>query len=141
MLKGFKKVIRECEYSNTYKMAWAKAIAELSNKYFDNANEYVELSLFDIALKMFKYYWNQTIFFNLFKSSPNQQPVILTEVKRIIGLFKEKVDEFKPIVFERVRSSFDKDLNKELDKSIRRSISNIKVNVMSFFLNLNYNMY
>ena len=92
MLKYFKKVIRECEYSNTYKMAWAKAIIELSNKYFDNANEYSELSLFEIALKMFKYYWDQTIFFNLFQSTPNQPPVILTEVKRIIALYKEKVD-------------------------------------------------
>lgn len=62
MLKDFKKVIRECEYSNTYKIAWAKSIIELSNKYFDNANEYVELSLFDIALKMFKYYFDQTNF-------------------------------------------------------------------------------
>ena len=104
MLKDFKKVIRECEYSNTYKMAWAKAIIELSNKCFDNGNEYSELSLFDIALKMFKYYWDQTIFFNLFQSAPNQPPVILTEVKRIITLYKEKVDEFRPIVFERARS-------------------------------------
>ena len=79
MLKDFKKVIRECEYSNTYKMAWAKAIIELSNKCFDNGNEYSELSLFDIALKMFKYYWDQTIFFNLFQSAPNQLPVILIE--------------------------------------------------------------
>lgn len=137
MLKDFKKIIRECEYSNTYKMAWAKALIELSNKYFDNANEYSELSLFDIALKMFKYYWDQTIFFNLFQSAPNQPPVILTEVKRIIALYKEKVDEFRPIVFERVISSFNDNLNKELNKSIRRSISNIKVNVMPFFLNLN----
>ena len=49
MLKDFKKIIRECEYSNTYKMAWAKAIIELSNKYFDTANEYNELSLFDLC--------------------------------------------------------------------------------------------
>lgn len=141
MLKDFKKVIRECEYSNTYKMAWAKAIIELSNKYFDNANEYSELSLFDIALKMFKYYWDQTIFFNLFQSAPNQPPIILTEVKRIIALYKEKIDEFRPIVFERVVSYFDDSLNKELTKSIRRSVSNIKVNVMPFFLNLNSTKY
>ena len=50
MIKDFKKVIRECEYSNTYKMAWAKAIIELSNKYFDNANEYVELHGEDLKL-------------------------------------------------------------------------------------------
>ena len=141
MLKDFKKVIRECEYSNTYKMAWAKALIELSNKYFDSVNEYSELSLFDIALKMFKYYWDQTIFFNLFQSAPNQPPVILTEEKKIIALYKENVGEFRPIVFERVISSFDNNLNKELTKSIRKCVSNIKVNVMPFFLNLNSNKY
>lgn len=141
MIADFKKVIRECEYSNTYKMAWAKAIVELSNKYFDNANEYVELSLFDIALKMFKYYWDQTIFFNLFQSAPNQPPVILTEVKRIITLYKESVEEFKPIVFERTNSSFDNNLNIELKESIKECVKNIKVNVMPFFLNLNSNKY
>lgn len=141
MLKDFKKVIRECEYSNTYKMAWAKAIIELSYKYFDNANEYSELSLFDIALKMFKYYWDQTIFFNLFQSAPNQPPVILTEVKRIISLYKEKVEGFRPIVFERVLSSFDDNLHTELAKSIKRSVNNIKEYVMIRFLNLNSKKY
>lgn len=144
MLKDFKKVIRECEYSNTYKMAWSKAIIELSNKYFDNTNEYIELSLFDIAKKMFKYYWDQTIFFNLFQSAPNQPPIILTEVKRIIALYKNKIIEFKPIVFEKAFSYFDDNIKKEYDKSIKKCISNIKVNVMPFFLNLNsikYNFY
>ncbi len=62
MLKEFKRVIKECKYSNTYKMAWAKAIIELSSQHFTSKDEYVDLSLFDLATKMFKYYWDQTIF-------------------------------------------------------------------------------
>ncbi len=26
----FKRIIRECNYTNTYKMAWAKALVEIS---------------------------------------------------------------------------------------------------------------
>lgn len=144
MLKEFKRVIKECKYSNTYKMAWAKAIVELSNQYFTSEDEYVDLSLFDLATKMFKYYWDQTIFFNLFQSAPNQPPIILSEVKRIIALYKLTVKEFKPIVFERAIIGFDNDLKRELNKSIKVSIENIKSNVMDFFLNLNsvkYNFY
>lgn len=51
MLKDFKKVIRECEYSNTYKMAWAKAIIELSNKYFDYAIEHDYVDKFYLGCK------------------------------------------------------------------------------------------
>ena len=144
MLKDFKKVIKECSYSNTYKMAWSKGIVELSNKYFNSDKEYVNISLFEIAEKMFKYYWDQTIFFNLFQSAPNQPPVILREVKRIIGLYKDYIKEFKPIVFERVKDKIINIMNEEYLKSIKECVKNIKVNVMPFFLNLNsiqYNFY
>ncbi len=77
-LDDFKLIIRECDYSNTYKMAWAKAIVELSGKYFNNSEEAVKINLSEIAEKMFKYLnWDQTIYFNLFQSAPNQPPVIL----------------------------------------------------------------
>lgn len=143
-LMQFKRVIRECDYSNTYKMAWAKAIVELSCNYVNYEDSHINISLFKIAEKMFKYYWDQTIFFNLFQSAPNQPPVILTEVKRIIAIYKSQIDEFKPIVFEKAKMSFSAGIRKELEKSIKKCISNIKVNVMPFFLNLGndkYNFY
>ena len=92
-LDDFKKVIRECDYSNTYKMAWAKGIVELSNIYNKSTEESIDICLVDIAQKMFKYYWDQTIFFNLFQSAPNQPPVILQEVKKLIEKYPLYVGE------------------------------------------------
>lgn len=89
--------------SNTYKMAWAKAIVELSSIYSKSNDEYSDISLEDIANKMVKYYWDQTIYFDLFQSAPNQIPVILTEVKKLISKYQEKEKDYKPIVFERAK--------------------------------------
>ena len=140
-LESFKKVLRECDYSNTYKMAWAKGIVELSGEYTYSLEKYVEIPLKQIAKKMFKYYWDQTIFFDLFQSSPNQPPVILSEVKKIINKYKEKVVDYKPIVFNRAEQFINENLLKDFEKSINKCVSNIKVNVMPFFLNLNYETY
>lgn len=135
-LDDFKKVIRECDYSNTYKMAWAKGIVELSNIYNKSTEESIDICLVDIAKKMFKYYWDQTIFFNLFQSAPNQPPVILQEVKKLIELYQISNNDYKPIVFERAFRYIEANLLKEYNKSINNCVRNIKVNVMPFFLNL-----
>ena len=135
-LDDFKKVIRECDYSNTYKMAWAKGIVELSNIYNKSTEESIDICLVDIAKKMFKYYWDQTIFFNLFQSAPNQPPVILQEVKKLIELYQISNNDYKPIVFERAFRYIEANLLKEYNKSINNCVRNIKVNVMPFFLYL-----
>ena len=60
----FKRIIREYNYDNTYKMAWAKSLVEIAiEREYDN--EVVKIKLEDIAQKYIKYYWNQTIFFDL----------------------------------------------------------------------------
>ena len=40
----FKQIIIECNYDNTYKMAWGKSIVELSSKY-DLSKEKVVINL------------------------------------------------------------------------------------------------
>lgn len=136
MIDDFKKIIRECDYSNTYKMAWAKALVESSNMYLYCLSDTIELSLYDIATKMFKYYWDQTIYFNLYQSAPNQPPVILQEVKKLIKLYQEKKDDFKPITFVRANQYINSNLEKEYKFSIKNCIKNIKSYVMPYFLNL-----
>lgn len=143
-LESFKKVIRECDYSNTYKMAWAKAIVELSNLYIESKEKEISISIENIAKKMFKYYWDQTIYFNLFQSVPNQPPVILQEVKSLIESYQKSISDYKPIVFERAYSYIEIQLFKEYKRAINKCVSNIKVNVMPFFLNFEgqvYNFY
>lgn len=111
-------------------MAWAKGIVELSNVYNDSVEENIDMNLVDIAKKMFKYYWDQTIYFNLFQSVPNQPPIILQEVKRLIELYQKLNDDYKPIVFERAFSYIETNLLKEYMKSINKCVSNIKVEML-----------
>ncbi len=141
LIDDFKKVIRECDYSNTYKMAWAKALVELSSICNNTNNDSIILSLYDIATKMFKYYWDQTIYFNLYQSAPNQPPIILQEVKKLINLYQENKDDNKPIIFVKAYQYINNNLKKQFESSIRKCITNIKSYVMPFFLNLSGNTY
>ena len=51
----FKKIIRECNVTNTYKMAWAKAIVEIACQSIAT-QEITTIYLKHIAEKMMKYY-------------------------------------------------------------------------------------
>ncbi len=133
-LKDFEKVIRECSYSNTYKMAWAKAIVESSSDIGEE--DTITLSILSIATKMFKYYWDQTIYFNLFQSAPNQPPVILQEVQKIIKLYQAKRKDSYPVKFIKAIDEFDANIKKEYEKSLKKCVSNINLYVKDYFLNL-----
>jgi hypothetical protein len=62
-------------------MGWCKSIIECC---LDN-NPSKEISFDRISQKMFKYYWNQTIFFNLQQSpNPNKPPEFISYVKKKI---------------------------------------------------------
>jgi 5-methylcytosine-specific restriction endonuclease McrA len=139
-LDNFKKVIRECSYSNTYKMSWAKGIVELSNDYLHFDDDLISIPLAKISEKMFKYYWDQTIYFNLFQSAPNQPPIILQNVTKLIKLYQEKF-KHSPVVFIRASPLIISNFKEEYEKAIRESIRNIKENVMPFFLNLGNTSY
>ncbi|MBR2468445.1 MAG: HNH endonuclease [Clostridia bacterium] len=102
----FTKIIRECNYDNTYKMAWAKSLVEIcSNQEF--LGEKLTISLKEIAHKFLKYYWNQTIFFDLIQgSNPNRPPIILTLIKSLIEKYYIAINKKQPEVFEKVEDRF-----------------------------------
>ena len=80
-------VIKNCSVDNTYKMGWCKSIIECC---LDN-NPSKEISFDRISQKMFKYYWNQTIFFNLQQSpNPNKPPEFISYVKKKIDLYQKQ---------------------------------------------------
>lgn len=93
----FKQIIRECNYDNTYKMAWGKSIVELSSKY-DLSKEKVIIKFDEIAKKYIKYYWNQIIFFDL-KQSTNilKTPIIIKYIKELINIYIDYDYELKEI--------------------------------------------
>ena len=72
---------------NTYKMAWARAIVEAC---LLNPNRHF-LEFSELARLIFKYYWNQTIFFNL------QQGPALSRKPEIHALVIEAVSVYQSI--------------------------------------------
>lgn len=140
--QAFKKIIREAGYDNTYKMAWAKALVEISGE-VDTSQEIVTITLAKIARKFIKYYWNQTIFFDLVQGSNiSKPPVIVGDVKELINhYYMDVIGTIKPDLYERVEDKLDL---KELDATTVKVIKALKENVSWRFLhlgNLDYDIY
>lgn len=132
--QAFKKIIREAGYDNTYKMAWAKALVEISGE-VDISQEIVIITLAQIARKFIKYYWNQTIFFDLVQGSNiSKPPVIVSDVKELINhYYMDIIGTIKPDLYERVEDKLDL---KELDVTTVKVIKILKENVSWRFLHL-----
>jgi len=82
---------------NTYKMSWIKSIVEVCEQDCKEKIDFDELSPL-----IYKYYWNQTYFFDLNQgSNVNKIPVILQLVKEGIENYKQKFNKTQPITFLR----------------------------------------
>ena len=92
---------------NTYKMSWCRALVEYScnntekKVYFDKLSEFI-----------FKYYWDQTIFFDLEQGSNlKKKPTIIQIVKSEIEKYIKNYDQ-KPINFIRIKDKIKIDVKK-----------------------------
>lgn len=140
----FKRIIRECNYDNTYKLAWAKALVELSGE-IEIVEDSITIPLEQIAEKFLKYYWNQTIFFDLIQgSNPNKPPEVVSHVKKLIEQFYKKVDNRKPIRYERLIGivgtlSIEKELTKtiyDIERTLKKDVSWRFLNVPGTTINI-----
>lgn len=123
-LSNWFEVIKNCSASNTYKMGWSKSIVECC---FEDDSE--DLISFDIiSLKMFKYYWNQSIFFDLQQgSNPLQPPTFVSYVKSKIDEYQSQFG-LQPIEFERIEKKVDID-TKYLNRILSENVSHRFLNV------------
>lgn len=137
-LSDLKRIIREASYENTYKMAWAKALVELSLSLKKQPEDPVVIPLKTLAPLMIKYYWNQTIFFDLVQgSNPKKPPLLLQYAKELIERFYILQGDRKPVIFEKaVLILNDKD-PKSYPNFIKKSVRAIKANVAYRFTHLN----
>jgi len=129
-------IIRNCNVDNTYKMAWAKAITEISLEIdYNNENESIEITFEQIAKKVLKYYWEQTIYFNLIQgSNPNKPPKILSLTKELIDKYQEKVGSKQPVKF--YKSMVETVCKADYERRISRIVTVLKQDVSYRFLNL-----
>lgn len=117
-LSDWFEVIKNCSVNNTYKMGWGKSIVECC---FEDDSE--ELISFDrISFKMFKYYWNQTIFFDLQQgSNPNKPPTFVSYVKSKIEEYQSQYG-LQPKEFERIEDKVEVDI-KYLNRILTENVS------------------
>lgn len=130
-------IIRNCSYDNTYKMAWAKAIVEISLETVIDGEEEtpLKITLEQIAEKIIRYYWEQTIYFDLVQgSNPNKPPEILSKTKKLINEYQSATNDLKPIKF--LKSNVETICPNEYRKTIKSIVSTLKKDVSHRFLNL-----
>jgi hypothetical protein len=100
-------LISNCSMDNTYKMSWSRALVEYCCYNSDNKIHFDKLSEL-----IFKYYWDQTIFFNLEQGSNlKKKPTIIQIVKEAIDKYAKEYGQ-KPINFIRVKDKVKIDVKK-----------------------------
>ena len=93
---------------NTYKMSWARAITE----YLVTHEKAQSIHFDELSPLIFKYYWNQIIFFDLNQSpNPSNPPIICQIVKNEI----DKHAKLKPILFTRIENRIEIPVKKVSD--------------------------
>ena len=101
-IKKWLNIIEQMANTNTYKLAWGRAIIEciLDKSYTIFLNKAV-IKFESIAYKIIKYYWNQTFFFNLRQSSPlDPDPVILQRIQNLIHFYIVHAETVLPAWFD-----------------------------------------
>lgn len=118
-IKLFIRLVRHGSRVNTYKLAWAKAIVEIAME----QPGIQKITLEQIARKVFKYYWNHTIYFDLIQgNNPNKRPQFVAEVRKQIEGYYAQKDERMPIHFEKVEDSIKLNLPK-LVRILKQDVS------------------
>ena len=135
-LYDFVDVIKNCSYSNTYKMAWAKSLLEIALEDEWHTHHPITISLETMAKNILKYYWNHTYFFNLIQgSNPNKPPEIIRIARKLITAYQNAYNTFYPERFERVTHKL-KTLP-EYNQQLKRVVKTLKQDVSYRFLYLN----
>ncbi|MBH08997.1 MAG: HNH endonuclease [Candidatus Marinimicrobia bacterium] len=109
--------IHDCKMTNTYKMSWCRSLVEWSVK--NSEKNYVHFD--DLSPLIFKYYWNQSIFFNLNQgSNPIEKPTIHQIVLKEIERYKLKYGN-KPQVFSKIQNRIKIDI-KKINNELKRYV-------------------
>jgi len=101
-IKKWLNIIEQMANSNTYKLAWGRAIIEcITDKSYTTSLNKAVINFRSIAYKIIKYYWNQTFFFNLRQSSPfDPDPVILQRIQNLIHFYIVRAETVLPVWFD-----------------------------------------
>ena len=112
-------IISDCSMENTYKMSWSRALVEHACNYPHKK----EIHFDRISELMFKYYWDQTIFFNLEQGpNHNKRPVIYQIILNEIELFRKQNGQI-PKKFIGLKYKFKKEIIDKISKKLTDDVS------------------
>lgn len=130
----FKRIICEFNFDNTYKVAWAKALIELSSE-LPIAEEQTRITISLIAQKYMQYYWDLLIRNDLPQSSNSQKPPeVVTTIKNLINVYYDCIDDQTPDYFRNAVTIIPKG---QLEAALKKVTSILKKDVSYRFLMLN----
>tara|TARA_Y100000768_G_scaffold307845_1_gene241946 strand:- start:149 stop:1090 length:942 start_codon:yes stop_codon:yes gene_type:complete len=113
------ELINHGKVSNTYKMSWIKSIVEICEQHCKKEIHFDELSPI-----IFKYYWNQTFFFNLYQgNNKKKKPKIIQYVDEEIESYKNKFNTYQPITCIKYQDSIEKSLYKKISTVLKTDVS------------------
>ncbi|MHA1360476.1 MAG: HNH endonuclease domain-containing protein [Candidatus Helarchaeota archaeon] len=123
-----------CTVTNTYKMAWARALVDLADEvgFSLQPDQKVTITLERIAERFLNYYWNHTAFFNL-KQGP-LTPIIVSYVKDLVERYNSIQNSQVPKRYEKV--NFQKELRSDFESCVKKIVARLKVDVSYRFLKL-----
>lgn len=98
-IKQWLSVIDGMNNTNTYKLAWGRAIVELCHVY-DGNEDLVVFKFEQIGEYVLKYFWNQTYFFKLYQGPAKSKPKIQQITERIIEYYEFKAKSRLPVWFD-----------------------------------------
>lgn len=94
------EVIRDGDMENTYKMVWIRSLVETC--VLEPSSKTIHFD--SLSKKIFGYYWNQTIYFDLEQSpNPQKRPEIYQRVVEELGRYRSKYG-YQPQWFSRVEN-------------------------------------
>ena len=116
-IKNLIETIHTCHMTTTYKMSWCRSLVEMS---VIKPNEKI-IYLKDLSPMIFKYYWNQSIFFNLNQGTNLlHKPTIHQVVLKEIQTYRKNYGQ-KPEVFSKVQDKINID-NKKIVSELKRYV-------------------
>ncbi|MFZ5642010.1 MAG: HNH endonuclease [Bacillota bacterium] len=130
------RAIRNCSTRHTYDTAWARAVVEeAESRHISPDVTEIEISLEATARKMIRYYWDQTVYFDLNQGpNPLKQPRILRGVKKLIKEYYKTAGQNNPVPFE--KAAFSPRLAEKLDVIVNDALEIVKGEVIPRFLQM-----
>lgn len=126
--------ISNCATRHTYDPAWVRALVEVVEEREPGAaGGEVVFDLGMTASRMIKYYWDQTVFFNLAQgSNPCRQPDLICRIRELISEYHGGRRPGEPVRFE--NAIFNPRLKEKLGHHIGAAVEIIKNDVVARLL-------